>query len=113
MQETAMNWKVLAAAAAGLCLTWGGAYAGPAAPDTTQDLQPQASSPANVPEAVGATNDIIVLELGPMQGGPASAEDMAAMQMLLLQLLMIQSEMGAAGGEMPMLAPAPNPGVGI
>jgi hypothetical protein len=38
---------------------------------------------------------------------------MAAMQMLLLQLLMMQSEMGAAGGEMPMLAPAPNPGLGI
>jgi hypothetical protein len=105
MQETAMVSKQLAVAAIGLCLTWGGAYAGP---EMVQDPQPQAASPAGVPENVGATNDIIVLELGPMQGGPAGAEEMAAMQMLLLQLLLMQAEMG--GGELQMTAP-PVPGL--
>ena len=92
--------KKLAAAAVGLCLTWGGAYAGP---ESVQDPQPQAASPAESPPNVGATNDIIVLELGPMVGGPAGAEEMAAMQMLRLQLLMMQAEMGAA--EIQMTAP--------
>ena len=103
-----MLTKYLAAAAAGLCLTWGGAYAGP---DANQDPQPRAASPADVPEAIGATQDVIILELGPMQGGPASAEEMAAMQMLLLQLLMMQSEMGA--GEVQMTAPAKPVGISI
>jgi hypothetical protein len=62
--------KQLAAAAIGLCLTWGGAYAGP---EMAQDSQPQAASPADVPPNIGSTNDVIVLELGPMQGGPAGA----------------------------------------
>ena len=103
-----MFTKVLAAAAAGLCLAWGGAYAGP---DKNQDPQPQAATPAQIPEAVGATNDVIILELGPMQGGPANAEEMAAMQMLLLQLLMMQSEMG--GGELQMTNPNKPVGIGI
>ena len=96
--------KKLAAAAIGLCLTWGGAYAGP----DIQDPQPQAATPAPVPESIGGTHDIIVLELGPMQGGPGGAEEMAAMQMLLLQLLMMQAEMG--GGELQLIAP-PTPGL--
>ena len=91
--------KKLAAAAIGLCLTWG-AYAGPG---TVQDPQPRAAAPAEAPQAIGATSDIIILELGPMQGGPAGAEEMAAMQMLLLQLLMMQSGIGA--GELQMNAP--------
>ena len=103
--------KVLAAAAAGLCFTLGAAHAGP----TVQDPQPQASSPAaspaEIPEGVGATQDVIVLELGPMQGGPANAEESAAMQMLLLQLLMMQSEMG--GGEMQMMSPNAPTGTAI
>jgi hypothetical protein len=102
-----MMLKTLAAAAAGLCLTWGGAYAGP---DIT-DSQPPAASPGDVPEAVGATHDVIVREVGPMQGGPANAEDAAAMQMLLLQLLMMQSEMD--GGETPMNAPGAPTGTAI
>src|SRR4051812_16105454 len=60
MQETAMVSKKLAAAAIGLCLTWGSAYAGP---ETVQDPRAPAASPADVPEGVGATNDVIVLEL--------------------------------------------------
>ena len=102
--------KVLAAAAAGLCLTWGAAHAGP----TTQDPQPQASSPASPAdssEAIGATQDVFVLELGPMHGGRASAEETAAMQMLLLQLLMMQSEMG--GGEVQMMSPNAATGTAI
>lgn len=95
----------LAAAAIGLCLTWGGAYAGPG---TVQDPQPQAATPAEVPHGIGATNDVIILELGPMQGGPGGAEEMAAMQMLLLQLLMMQAEMG--GAELQLVAP-PIPGM--
>ena len=97
--------KQLAAAALGLCLTWGGAHAGAL---MVQDSQPPAASPAEVPGGVGATNDVIILELGPMQGGPANAEEMAAMQMLLLQLLMMHAEMGA--GEIQMTAP-PAPGL--
>ena len=100
--------KQLAAAAIGLCLTWGGAYAGP---EVAQDSQPRAASPADVPPNIGSTNDVIVLELGPMQGGPAGAEEMAAMQMLLLQLLMMQAEMG--GGEVQMHAPPAAGMVGI
>jgi hypothetical protein len=107
MQETAMISKTLAVAAAGLCLTWGGAYAGP----DSQEPQPQAASPADAPEAAGATNDVIVLELGPMQGGPGSAEDAAAMQMLLLQLLMMQS--GTGEGDAPMNAPGAPAGTAI
>jgi hypothetical protein len=95
LQETAMISKTVAAAAIGLCLTWGGAYAGP---ETVQDPQPQAATPAEAP-GIGGTNDVIVLEL---QGG-GGAEDVAAMQMLLLQLLMMQAEMG--GGELQMTAP--------
>lgn len=96
--------KKLAAAAVGLCFTWGGAYA---APEMVQD--PHASaSPADVPLGVGGTNDVIILELGPSpDGSPPGAEEMAAMQMLLLQLLMMQSEMG---GEMQM-APTTAPGM--
>ena len=93
--------KKVAAAAVGLCLTWGGAYAGPGA---VQDSQPRAASPADIPANIGATNDVIILEIGPMQGGPAGAEEMAAMQLLLLQLLMMQAEM--APGEIQMTAPA-------
>ena len=92
--------KKLAAAAVGLCLTWG-AYAGP---EMVQDpQQPQAASPADVPPNVGGTHDVIILELSPMQGGAGGAEEMAAMQMLLLQLLMMQAEVG---GEMQMAPPA-------
>ena len=97
--------KKLAAAAVGLCLTWGGAYAGPG---MVQDSQPLAAAPAEIPENVGATNEVIILDLGPMQGGPAGAEEMAAMQMLLLQLLLMQAETGA--GEIQMIAP-PAPGL--
>src|SRR5687767_1957734 len=89
--------KQLAAAAVGLCLTWGAAYAGP---HTVQDPQREAASPADVPPNVGGTNDVIILEL---QGGAGGAEEMAAMQMLLLQLLMMQSELG--GGGLQMTAP--------
>ena len=95
----------LAAAAIGLCLTWGSAYAGP---EMVQDPQPQAATPADVPHGIGATNDVIILELGPMQGGPGGAEEMAAMQMLLLQLLLMQAEMGT--GEVQMISP-PVPGM--
>jgi hypothetical protein len=91
----------LAAAAVGLCLTWGGAYAGP---EMVQDPQPQAATPADVPPNVGGTNDVIILELGPAAGGSGSAEEQMAMQMLLLQLLMMQSELG--GAEMQMAPPA-------
>jgi hypothetical protein len=98
-QETAMIVKKLAAAAIGLCLTWG-AYAGP----EIQDSQPQAASPAEVPPNIGGTSDVIILELGPAVGGTGSAEEQMAMQMLLLQLLMMQAEMGA-GGEIPTTAP--------
>ena len=94
----------LAAAAVGLCLTWGGAYAGP---EMAQVPQPQAASP-DVPPNVGGTNDVIILELGPAAGGSGSAEEQMAMQMLLLQLLMMQSEMGAP--EMQM-APPTAPGL--
>ena len=94
--------KKLAAAAIGLCLTWGGAYAGP---EMVQDPQPQAASPADIPPGIGATNDVIILELSPMQGGAGGAEEMAAMQMLLLQLLMMQSEMGAEMQMAPPTAP--------
>ena len=92
--------KKLAAAAVGLCLTWGGAYAGP---EMVQDPQANAS-PADVPLGIGGTNDVIILELGPSADGtPPGAEEMAAMQMLLLQLLMMQSEMAPAD----MAAPTP------
>jgi hypothetical protein len=104
-----MNSKTIAAAFTGLCLTWGAAHA---APEPVQE--PQAASPVEVPEAVGATNDVVILELGPTQGGvPGNAEEMAAMQMLLLQLLMMQSQMGADGGEMPMIVPSAPGGTGI
>ena len=83
--------KHVAAAVAALCLVWGAAYAG------AEDAQ----SGTNVPEAVGATNDVVILELGPMQGG-ASAADTAAMQMLLLQLLMMQSDVNAGDGGVPI-----------
>jgi hypothetical protein len=110
MQETAMILKTLAAAAASLCLTWGGAYAGA----DIADSQPRAASPGDIPEAVGSTNDTIVREVGPMQGGPASAEDAAAMQMLLLQLLMMQSmQSDAGGGETPTNAPPAPTGTAI
>ena len=92
-----MLFKKLAAAGVGLCLTWG-AYAGP---EMVQDPH-HAASPADIPPGIGATNDVIILELSPMQGGAAGAEEMAAMQMLLLQLLMMQAEMG---GEVQMTAP--------
>jgi hypothetical protein len=88
--------KHMAAAAAALCLVWGAAYAGP------ENVQ---GSP-DIPEGVGATNDVVILELGPMQEG-AGAADMAAMQMLLLQLLMMQSEPGAGGGEVLLVPTAP------
>jgi hypothetical protein len=107
MQETHMfSGKLAAAAAVGLCLTWGSAYAGP---EMLEDSQPQAAAPADVPEGVGATNDVIILELAPAQGGEAAgAEDNAAMQMLLLQLLMMQAQMeGGAGAEAQMSAPTP------
>ena len=95
----------LAAAAVGLCLTWGSAYAGP---EMVQDQQPQAAAPADVPPNVGATgNDVIVLELGPSADGTMPGPDeMAAMQMLLLQLLLMQSEMGPGGGDIPASAPS-------
>jgi hypothetical protein len=99
-----MFFKRIAAAIAGLCLVCGTAYAAPEA----------AVSPNETPEAVGATGDgVIILELGPMQGGPASAEEAAAMQLLLLQLLLMQSQMESGGGEMQMIAPKQSTGVGI
>ena len=101
-----MFFKRIAAAIAGLCLVCGTAYAAPEA----------AVSPSETPEAVGATGDgVIILELGPMQGGPASAEEAAAMQLLLLQLLLMQSQMQmeSGGGEMQMIAPKQSTGVGI
>jgi hypothetical protein len=98
-----MFLKRVAAAMAGLCLICGTAYAGP-----------EASVPSiPVPEASGATGDgVIILELGPMQGGPASAEEMAAMQLLLLQLLLMQSEMQSSG-ETLIVPSQTTTGVGI
>ena len=97
--------KKVAAAAAALCLMWGTAQAG------NENAQPPgAASPVEAPEGVGATHDILILELGPIQGGGASVEDVAAMQMLLLQLLMMQS--GAVGGEV-LDAPRAASGIGI
>ena len=91
----------LAAAAVGLCLTWGSAYAGP---EMVQDPQAEAASPADIPPNVGGTNDVIILELGPSPDGTQPGpEEQAAMQMLLLQLLMMQSEMAPAD----MAAPTP------
>jgi hypothetical protein len=63
--------KKLAAAAVGLCLTWG-AYAGP---EMVQDPQPRAASPVDVPPNVGGTSDVIILELSPIQGGAGGAEE--------------------------------------
>jgi hypothetical protein len=108
-----MNRKVLAAAVAGLCFTYGAANA---APEAAQESAAgaQSASPADIPEAVGATNDVVILELAPMQGGaPAGAEETAAMQMLLLQLLMMQSQGAGDGGETLMIAPTVPGGTGI
>ena len=46
----------LAAAAVGLCLTWGGAYAGP---EMAQVPQPQAASP-DVPPVIPPTTHILL-----------------------------------------------------
>ena len=101
-----MKAKRIAAALAGLCLMWGTAQAG------NENVQePNAASPAEAPEAVGATNGVVILEIGPAQGNAASAEEMAAMQLLLLQLLMMQSE-GGANAEM-IQRPHAAGGVGI
>jgi hypothetical protein len=103
-----MYAKRFAAAAAGLCLMWGTAQAGN---ETTE--QPSAAAPAQAPGAVGGTNGgVVVIEIGPAQGGgEPSAEDVAAMQMLLLQFLLMQSE-GAGNAEMIDRSRAPA-GVGI
>jgi hypothetical protein len=102
-----MNWKLVAAAFAGLCFIGGAAIAGP---ESAQGPQPQAAAPGDVPPGVGATgNDVVILELGPAIGG-GSAEESAAMQMLLLQLLMMQSEGASIDAAPP---PTTSPGVGI
>ena len=94
-----MFLKRIAAAIAGLCLICGTAQAAPEA--------------AQAPEAAGATSDgVIILELAPIQGGPASAEEMAAVQLLLLQLLMMQSEPRSGGETLTVPSQAPT-GVGI
>jgi hypothetical protein len=94
-----MCFKRIAAAIAGLCLICGTAHAAPEA--------------AQTPEASGATSDgVIIFELAPGHGGPASAEEMAAMQLLLLQLLMMQSEVQS--GSETLIVPSQRPtGVGI
>jgi hypothetical protein len=102
----AKHAKPIAAAVAGLCLMWGIAQAG------NDSAQAPAAAPAEAPEAVGATNDVIIVEIGPAQGGgAASAEDLAAMQMLLLQFLLMQSE-GPGNAEVIEMPHAPS-GVGI
>jgi hypothetical protein len=73
---------------------WGTAQAG----NERAQQERNAASAVAPPEAVGATNDVVILELGPTQRG-ASAEESAAMQMLLLQFLLMQSE-GAGNPEM-------------
>ena len=94
-----MFLKRIAAAITGLCLICGTAHAAPEAVQT--------------PEASGATGDgVIILELGPIQGGPASAEEMAMMQLLLLQLLMMQSEV-QSGSETLFVPSQKTTGVGI
>jgi hypothetical protein len=94
-----MFLKRIAAAIAGLCLICGTAHAAPEA--------------AQTPEASGATSDgVIIFELAPVQGGPASPEEMAAMQLLLLQLLMMQPEM-QSGGETLIVPRQTTTGVGI
>lgn len=103
--DALMKAKQIAAALAGLCLMWGTAQAG-----NGNAQQPNAASPVEAPEAVGATNGVVILEIGPAQGS-ASAEEIAAMQLLLLQLLMMQSE-GGANAEMIDVQRAPT-GVGI
>jgi hypothetical protein len=86
-----MDSKRIAAAATGLLLLWGGVQV------SAQSVQgsPAQRAPAitdGVPENAGATGgEVIVLEIGPMQGQP-SEEEVAAMQMLLLQLLMMQQQ---------------------
>ena len=94
-----MFLKRIAAAIAGLCLICGTAHAAPEA--------------AQTPEAAGATSDgVIILELAPMHGGPASAEEMAMMQLLLLQLLMMQPEV-QSGGETLFVPSQTTTGVAI
>ena len=98
MREIYLRYsKPIAAAVAGLCLMWGAAQAG---------NEGVGAAPGQPPEAVGATNDVVIIELGPAQGTP-SAEDTAAMQMLLLQFLLMQSDRGgnAEGFDVPR-APA-------
>jgi hypothetical protein len=102
-----MYAKRIAAAAAGLCLMWGTAQA---ENDSAQERG--AAAPAEAPEAVGATNDVVILEIAPAQGpGAASAEEIAAMQMLLLQFLLMQSD-GTGNAEAIDIPRAPA-GVGI
>ena len=103
-----MNVKRIAAALIGLCMTWGTAQAGPG--DSLAQAAPPAAIAGDAP--VGGTGgDVIILELGPMQGGH-SAEDMAAMQLLLLQLLLMQSGAGGAP-DMFMIEPMAPVGTGI
>lgn len=97
-------------AAAGLVLVLGVAQAGS---DSVQGApaQPRAAIAGEGPEGVGGTgSDVIVLEVGPIQG-QASEDEIAAMQMLLLQLLMMQQEMG--GNPAEIAVPTSDPGVRI
>jgi hypothetical protein len=106
-----MNAKQqIGAAAAGLLLLLGVAQAGS---DSVQGspAQPRAGTAGEVPEGVGATgSDVLVLEVGPMQG-QASEDEIAAMQMLFLQLLMMQQEMSGNASEIAV--PTSDPGVRI
>ena len=100
-----MNSKRIGAAAAGLLLLWGGVQVSAQSIQGTP-AQPQAGIAGEMPENAGAAGgDVIVLEIGPMQGQP-SEEEVAAMQMLLLQLLMMQQQEPAGdAGFMPSKAP--------
>ena len=94
-----MKANRITAAAAGLLLLWSGIQV------SAQSVQgaPAQTGPAvaaEVPENAGATGgDVIVLEIGPMQGQP-SEDEVAAMQMLLLQLLMMQQQEPAGEAQM-------------
>ena len=104
--------KQIAAAAAGLVLIWGAAYAGSDAPSNAP-AQSRSDAATEVPPNVGGTgNDVIVLEITPTPGQPQpSEEEVAALQMLLLQLLMQQQEVPAETA--PILAPSATMGVSI
>jgi hypothetical protein len=97
-----MYSRQIAAAVAGLCLMWGTAQAG----NDGAAQERNGAAAVAPPEAVGATSDVVILELGPTHRGGASAEESAAMQMLLLQFLLMQSE-GVGNPEMIDVPRAP------